>query len=278
MLDDTKKDELEFLKNFSLAKYRINFECINTASVLLSNHSMISGAIYNMIAQINPIFSYKLHKTTTVKPWSYSLLKFVEKPLKTEKKGFSLIKRGMQGFFFLKTIDTRVSDCLLKYAEDIDSMTIGKLKLKIQQILIEEGRMDNSPDAINTVTIRLETPTFFYNSSTKKQESFTGEVFLSSQCDKINQLGIMSLNSEELFPYLWVLSDNTQESWGYLTDRNSKRNAIPFKGRVGYITFKIVGSSFVRDLIWKLIYLSEFTGIGTRTSVGFGHNSITTIK
>ncbi len=259
-------------------KCRIRFKTLNSAQVPLKNHSMLRGAIYNIIHQIDPVFAYAINKSTVVRPWSFSLLNFHNKVQKTEKQGFYSIEKGFKGFFTLKTIDSRIVNFLKEYIARGLVLHVGQLKIQLQDVDIEQGNFNNIPENIDTMTIRLETPTFFYNNKTKKQEKLSSEILLNYQCEKFKQLGIINMEPEQLYPYLWILEEYTREQLGYLTSKIDKTKSIAFRGIVGNITFKIYGSSFERSLIWKLLYLSEFTGIGTRTSSGFGHNTLVSVK
>ncbi|MFX1317461.1 MAG: hypothetical protein ACFE9T_16485, partial [Promethearchaeota archaeon] len=185
-------DELKLINNFKPIKFKIDFITRNTAKVLLTNHNMVEGAFYSILAQTDPVYSYKHHKSTSVRPWSFSLFKFYEDTLKLDKNGFSLIEQNKRGYFFLKTIDKRLNQILKEFAESGKILHLGKLELLIEQLNIKNCDIHNVPTNIDTVTIRLETPTFFYNNRTKDIDQLTAETFLKYQCEKFKQFGIMN--------------------------------------------------------------------------------------
>lgn len=269
-----KENSSEKTTNLVPVKCKLNFIANNTAEVPLRNHSMVMGAIFGLIAQVDPIFSYKLHKSTTVKPWSFSLLKFYEHPVNSLREGYSLVKRGTRGFFFIKSVYRKLQEILVQFSMRRKILHIGKLRINIEKITTENKNLKDTPPNIDTITVRLESPTFFYDNRTKIQEQLSSETFLKYQCEKFKQLEILNIEPEQLFPYMWVLKDKTQESWGYITKSRNKNETIGFKGQVGEVIFKIVGNPLERSIIFKILALSEFTGIGTRTSMGFGHNTL----
>ena len=147
----------------------------------------------------------------------------------------------------------------------------------IEGLNVSIGNLHEIPEPLNTVTIRLETPTFFYNALKKHLEHFSIETFLNFQCEKFKRLGIVNLDPTELYPYLILVQDYSRESTGYVTNKDNKSEIIPFKGRVGNVTFKIGGNPLEKSIMWKILYLSEYTGIGSRTTRGFGHNFIMSV-
>ncbi len=271
MLNDNTSDLAEKIVPVNC---KLNFITNNAAEVPLRNHSMLQGAIFGLLAQVDPVYSYKLHKSSAVKPWSFSLLKFYEKPEKSDRNGYSLIKSGQHGYFFLKSIDPKIRRILMQFSTRDKLLHIGKLGVFIEKINLFLGDYKRIPADIDTISIRLDTPTFFYDNRTKKIENLSSEIFLKYQCEKFKQLGIMNIDPEQLYPYLWILNDNTKESWGYITNLLNKNEPLSFKGLVGEIKFKVVGNLSEKSIIWKILYLSEFSGIGTRTSMGFGHNTL----
>ncbi len=261
-------------ETFQPVKIKFNFIARNDATIPLYNHSMLLGAIYELFAQVDPVFSYKQHKSTLVKPWSFSLLKFYEQTEKTNYEGYYRVNKGNKGYFFVKSINPYIKTLIQRFGEMEKIFHIGKLEAIVEKSQVETNNLHDVPDNLDTVVIRLETPTFFYNSRTKTEDSLSSETLLNYQSEKFKQLGIIDVDPEQLYPYFWFLNDYTEDSWGYITSNVDKSKVISFKGKVGRIKFKIVGTSFERAVIWKLLSLSEFTGIGTRTSMGFGHNSL----
>ena len=107
-----KENSSEITTNIVPVKCKLNFITNNAAEVPLRNHSIVMGAIYGLIAQVDPVFSYKHHKSTTVKPWSFSLLKFYEDPVNSLREGYSLVNRGRRGYFFIKSVYQKLKEII----------------------------------------------------------------------------------------------------------------------------------------------------------------------
>ncbi|MHA1509909.1 MAG: hypothetical protein ACTSO6_14545, partial [Promethearchaeota archaeon] len=234
-------DKIEMRTNVTLIKCKFLVNAQNNAQIPLRNHSKIYGAIYNLLFEMDPHLSRKIHLSTDVRPWTYSYLKFERKQPKSEKKGFFNIKKGEKGFFFIKTIDPEIGSLIKSYALKNKRFRIDALNVFIEGLNVSIGNLHEIPEPLNTVTIRLETPTFFYNALEKHLEHFSIETFLNFQCEKFKRLGIVNLDPTELYPYLILVQDYTRESTGYVTNKDNKSEIVPFKGRVGNITFKIGG-------------------------------------
>jgi len=270
-------DKIEMRTNVTLIKCKFIVNAQNNAQIPLRNHSKIYGAIYNLLFEMNPLLSREIHLSTDVRPWTYSYLKFERKQSKSEKKGFFNVKKGEKGFFFIKTIDPEIGSLIKSYALKNKHFRIDALNVFIEGLNVSIGNLQEIPEPLNTVTIRLDTPTFFYNALENHLENFSVESFLNFQCEKFKRLGIVNLDPTELYPYLILIQDYTHESTGYVTNKDNKNEIIPFKGRVGNITFKIGGNPLEKSIMWKILYLSEYTGIGSRTTRGFGHNFIMSV-
>lgn len=270
--------ETSNIKQIFPVRCKINIRANRRGEIPLRNHSMMLGAIYNLFAQADPVFSYKHHKNTNVRPWSFSLLKFNSNPEPAEKDGFSEIKKDMSGFFYIKTIDSDTYRVLMKFSSQGSNFIVGRIPFTVESIDVTRGGLNRIPEDINIIRIRLDSPTFFYNSSENKLQEFNGENFLIHQCEKFKQLGIMNIEPKQLFPYLWIIKKKTFESWGEITDFAGEQKVISLKGEVGKLVFKIVGNPTIRQLLGKILYLSEYTGIGTRTSMGFGHNTLLSME
>lgn len=270
-------DKIQMRTNVTLIKCKFLVSAKNDAQIPLKNHSKIYGVIYNLLFEMDPQLSRKIHLSTDVRPWTYSYLRFERKQPKSERKGFINVKNGEKGFFFIKTIDPVIGSLIRNYALKHKYFKIDTLNVFIEEFNIHIGNLNDSPEFLNIVTIRLETPTFFYNAYEKKIENLSVETFLNFQCEKFKRLGIVNLEPTQLYPYLILVQDYTRKATGYITNKNNKSEVISFKGRVGNITFKIGGNSLEKSIMWKILYLSEYTGIGSRTTRGFGHNFILSV-
>ena len=273
-----EEKKIKFREKLTPIKCKINFITLNEAEVPLRNHTMMLGAIYDMFTQVYRGFSRRYHSFKDVKPWSFSLLKFDQNFDLSEKSGFYKIKRGIEGYFYIKTVDPEIYKLIKRFTSKKILFQLGKLTLNIENANIKVGNLKKIPKYINMVKIRFDTPTYFYRASMNLYESFNAETFLNFQCEKFKRLGIMHLQPEQLYPYVESIYEDTHESWGYLTDIVQRDRVISLKGISGDIIFEINGNRSIKELIWKILYISEYTGIGTRSSMGFGHNSIISVK
>ena len=270
---------MESMTNLNLIKCKIDFITKNRAIIPLNNLSMVQGGLYYIIAQTDHDISDMYHLSRSVKPWSFSFLKFIKPPIEAKKSGFSIIDQGVKGYFFLKMTEPQLYKILIDFAANRKILRINdyELMLSIDKVQTDFGSINTIPDNINEITVRLETPVFFYKHALNLHEELSSKTLLNYQCDKLKQLGIMNLEAESLVPYLEINYDDTKEGWGYLKKKKTNES-IGYRGVVGTICFKIKGSQLERELIWTILYISEYTGIGTRTSMGFGHNTIISVK
>ncbi|MBN1800551.1 MAG: CRISPR system precrRNA processing endoribonuclease RAMP protein Cas6 [Candidatus Lokiarchaeota archaeon] len=276
MIDQVKDARMNKLsEDFEPVKCKIDFIALNSARIPLKNHSMMLGAIYGLFAQIDPVFTYKHHKSTVVKPWSFSLLKFYNKPWSEAevRNDFIQVDEGTRGYFFIKSIRSDLDEMIKEFSLKGKIFHVGNLKMLITKIETHWSDFNKNYPNIDTIALKLEAPTFFYDARECKLDPFTIETFFNYQCEKFKQLNLFEIDPELLYPYAWILKKELKQSWGAVTNWNDPKESLIFNGWVGTVKFKIVGNILERTTLWKLFYLSEFTGIGTRTSMGFGHNS-----
>ena len=98
----------------------------NQAQIPLRNHSKLFGVINNLIFEMDPVLSRKIHSSSIVRPWTFSYLNFDQKLPKTKQKGHYLVKEGMSAYFYIKTIDSHIGDLLRNYVAEKSSFQIPK--------------------------------------------------------------------------------------------------------------------------------------------------------
>lgn len=253
------------------------FRCIlhlsakNKAEIPLYNASAIQGMVYNTVENAYPKLAYMLHHQRGARPWSFSMLTS-KKALKKSTRGYFSVVEGDSFLFFLNTTSEHVA-LSFKQAK---LLHLNQLELEVQTIEIKDYTYFTYPEKeVKTVTIRLDTPTFFFDSRKKEFLEFTVETFLSYQLHKFFSLGLITeeYSADSLYPLLRLLRDDTSD--GYLSlSRNNDKGVIDYHGKKGQLTFKLNGTEEEKALLWDLLFISQITGIGSRTSLGFGHNSI----
>lgn len=262
--------------NYQLIHSKINIVAENDAQIPLYNLSAYQGMIFNTIEDFDAQVSYRYHLNHNIKPWSFSLLK-MKKYEKTDTRGVYSIKKGTHGYWILNTIDSKAFEAFLKTHKRDTHLNLNSLKLKIKSIEYENKTYQSFPEKeFKTITIQLHTPTYFYRANTKEILPFTEETFLESQLRKLQSLNLItSFDVIRLRPFIRIIRDDTSNKYLSMTIGDQIFRGY---GSIGYITFKLSGEINVKELLWELFHISQFTGIGTRSSMGFGHNSIISIK
>lgn len=259
---------------YQLINCKVNFITENHAQIQLYNLSPYLGMIYDTIENIDAKIAYQYHNSGNVKPWSFSLLK-MHNYKKANERGFYYIKKGTRGFWVFNTIDLKIFEVLLETFKQELLLHFNQLKMKL--ISIDYGNKEIfQKNSFKTITTQLHSPTYFYRVKEKEYLPFTERTFLDFQLNKFKLLGLIKhFNIDLLLPFIRIIKKYTKKK--YLSISIGEQT-VRMYGNLGFITFKINGDDFTKELLWKLIHISQFTGIGTRSSMGFGHNSIIAIK
>ena len=242
------------------------------------NHTIAKGIVYNLLSSIDQKFSYELHSTPNINPYSFSLLKFHRRMPKGERKGHIKINRGELATIYINTIHPSVSKCLLQSGIQKKAIKCGTGTVNIEKIDVKIGEIKDVPDIYEKIRVKLHTPMFLkkYNALDKKYDRIpiTVENIIGNMCDALYRIRGVCIDPNELYPYIRLLNHHSKlyDSIGY------KRNPEdPFgkpyiyKGKVGTLVFKITAN---HKIIGKLFNFTEYMGIGSDTSSGFGHCSV----
>lgn len=260
------------IEDFDFIVMTIEMVTENSVCVPLFNVSMMHGMFYSAIENVDPVFTRSLHNDKGVKQWSFSTL-HVQKYFKTEKKGFYDVPKGMHVSWTFKTTDM---DLARKLSRAVD-YNFGELKLHTMRVIVENGRCDY-PMGIQSITIRLHTPTVFYRHSEKKYYPLSEKNILEWMLFKCKELGFVeNYNVEDLLSYIRIIRNDTKNQAMHIRLPDNEQ-LIRIEGIKGYVTLKINGDDVIKEQIWRLFHIGQFLGMGSNTNMGFGHYSISKVR
>ena len=84
------------------------------------------------------------------------------------------------------------------------------------------------------------------------------------------------MNEVDFLPYIRFLQipQHTKGTGALLQNGNPKH----FYGPIGYLTVKVMGDDLIREHIYNMIWISQYTGSGSNCNLGFGRNSVIKIQ
>lgn len=264
---------------------KFDLVAMKDAGIPLYNMSGVSGMLYDMIEAARPRVASNLHGSNDLKFWSFSPVKFEKYVPVDGKKGFYAVKKGTRATWFFNTLDPNVIALLVHSWKEGRALHLFSLPLKIDRVEAEDHSYDRFPGDARFVTMQLHSPVVFSQAKKKgrgererrviEKFAFTGENLLRFQLWKLDKAGLIEkgVDVESIAPLLRVLRDDTTERSMFIT-RHDGKGAVPFRGKQGFVTFKLNGTIEEREMIWEILRLSTFTGIGSKTGMGFGHCSI----
>lgn len=270
----------------SINPFRSKFDLAATgdAEIPLYNISGVVGMFYDMIEEARPRVASNLHGNNELKSWSFSPVKF-DRYTKTDRKGYYKVRKGSKASWFFNTLDPNVIKLLLHSWKEGRQLHLYTLPLKIERVIAEDHSYDRFPDEVSSVTMQLHTPTVFMKRRKKGRGEkerrvtdrfeFNGENFLRFQLWKLEKAGLIGkgVDVESISPLFRVLRDDTTERSLFVT-RGDGKGVVGIRGKQGFVTFKLNGTMEEREMIWEILRLSTFVGIGSKTGMGFGHASI----
>lgn len=251
---------------------KIDLVASNDASIDLHDASENLGAFYGLLESVDPRLAKSMHDVTSVKPWSFSLIK-MECINKTGEPCKHLVKKGSTGFWIVNTTSPAIRDTIAAACNRGTTIHLGNLELRIVKGKVEDHSIDLYPEnGVDTVTVHFHSPVLLADRQSKTMLPFTSRNYLDFQLRKMKDLGVINGYSiDDLDPFIRVLRDDTSDKWLHI---NLGGKQVSMHGHVGRVTFKISGDDEVKMVLWDLLVLSKYTGTGVRTSSGFGHCSI----
>jgi len=269
----SSKNISTYFKNYDPISLKLHIVFQNNCEIPFNMHSTIRGTIYKLFREIDPVFSYRIHSSRNIKPFSFSNLQFKYKLSKSKKKGFIKIPSKTSANLTIKGIDPIISKCIYQFSIQNKILHIGQGIAKI--IRVNYSIPKAIPDSYKTIQIKLHSTTFIKQNLQKlsKQHriSLTMENIIDSIVDSIYRIYQISINPIDVYPYIIPISKYTSlhNSKGYIM--NKSKQLLTYHGEKGILTYEIIGN---HQLIGKMFQLIEYIGIGSKTSYGFGHCSI----
>ncbi|MFW6130325.1 MAG: CRISPR system precrRNA processing endoribonuclease RAMP protein Cas6 [Atribacterota bacterium] len=262
-------------KNYNLYRIKIEFETLNTGKIPLFNLSMIQGMFLSLIEDVNYKISRIVHDNHKMKPWSFSLL-YPDKYEKSSKKGFYKIKKGTRCKWFFHTISKGFKDIIISAFKEGLTVNFKHIKGKIKKLKVEDHTYQTPPEeGFKFIKIKLHSPTFFYLQEKNKLLEFSIESLFIAQLKKLKKLGfIKEYNKEKLLLLVRIYESYLQERSCVIKKYGYRSENKDLFGKYGNFVIKVNGSFKNKTSIWELFNLSQFLGIGSKSSMGFGHNSL----
>lgn len=263
--------------SFSPVKIRMHVQFENDFEMPWKNHTLIQGAIYTLFSEIDPTFSYIMHQNRNINPFSFSLLRFKKHQPKGSKKGFISVSAGDMATMHVKTLHPDVTRCIMQFSFQGKTMHVGKGVGKIIIVNPENFSWDDVPLKYDTICMNLHSTTYIRLRDKERGDynvDLNMEYIISNICDRVHRITGECIDASDLFPYIIPLKHHTniKDSIAYKTNFEDPRaRPYVYTGKKGYMTFKITG---MHDVVGRLFKFSEFTGVGSNTSCGFGHCSV----
>ncbi|MHA1342107.1 MAG: CRISPR system precrRNA processing endoribonuclease RAMP protein Cas6 [Promethearchaeota archaeon] len=260
-------------QNHPLLHFTFYYKAINRAEIPIFKADRYNAMIYTIIEDYNPKMAYQFHNMKKPKGWSFPPFKF-ESYRKSQTKGFYIVEKDTKFTWNFNTINPNIAKALISSK----SIQFGKLKANLIKASISEKTYDFPPENFSKITIKIHSPVIFYRPTTKKYYEINEENILKWQLEKLKQLQfIKDYLMEELRPYIRIIKKDLTP-FGLSYQLQDLGRIIRIEGQIGYITFKISGLKIIKENLWNIIHISQFIGLGSKTSMGFGHFSIISIK
>jgi CRISPR-associated endoribonuclease Cas6 len=265
-------------KPYKCIRCIFELEAQNDANIQLYNLSIPHGMLYYIIEEVDYKLAYTLHQDNNVKPWSFSRLLPQEEYKKVSNDGRYFISKGTSCLWFLNTMSPKVANAFISAQKRSLPLQFGDLRTEIKQLELEDHTYEAPPEEepFKFIDVKLHTPTYFYSAEENKILDFSIDKLMSFQLNKLKRLGIVSdFNENELKPMVRMYRDYTDTKSCVITSFGKEDNkSKDMFGRYGKFTVKVNGPDDKRRDIWEVFHLSQFLGIGSRGSMGFGHNTL----
>lgn len=251
----------------------LTLQSLEKGDIPLYNMTPYYGMLFDVIESSNPVVSKELHDTRKngeSMPWSFGLLNI--KHSKSHQKGYYSIEKNTQGSILLKTVDPNIIECVISAYKNHYTLHFNSLPFKITKLEIHDHSFDVPPSEWNTMTINFHTVTFLRKEG--EEIEFTAKNLVDFQMNKLAKMGIAHPLEFDIDPYVRILKDYTQMKYLHITSFYNDKKSCARKGKVGKIVMKVNGSEEMKDVIWNLFKISEYIGVGNRSSMGFGNISI----
>jgi CRISPR-associated endoribonuclease Cas6 len=264
-------------KPYKCIRCKFELEAINDTNIHLYNLSIPHAMLYYIIEEIDYKLSYTLHQNKNIKPWSFSYLLPQDKYKKVSSDGYYFIPKGTTCLWFLNTLSPKVANAFISAQKRSLPLCFGNLQLKMNKMKIEDNSYYTPPEdqSFKFIDVKLHTPTYFYLKKENKLLEFEMEHLISFQLNKLKYLRIVNtFDEKELKPRIRIFRDYTQTKSCVISSYGKQSGTKNMFGQYGKFTAKINGSEEDKRNIWEVFHLSQFLGIGSKGSMGFGHNTL----
>jgi CRISPR-associated endoribonuclease Cas6 len=258
----------------SLLTTVVRFIVKNDGAIQPRNVGSMHGAMLRFIEHSDPSLSKSLHEKGRRKPWSFSKPFFdVVKRNGINDARFLLVSGGTTGRFHVNTFDTTVHSAFTRAAMGKMSLRIGKLRCDV--ISVDSKKVQIVPPDPVMVFMTFHSPTLFREHDDGSVTSwFDVEKLVRFQHDAVTRNGLMEeppVPVEDLVKMVAVERNDTRSSWSKL-----HRGGIDIRvnGFTGKVTLRLQGNDDGKRWLARALVASQCTGIGSRTSLGFGHCSV----
>jgi CRISPR-associated endoribonuclease Cas6 len=265
--------EMKNGKQEQLLKCLVKFVVKNDGVIPSRNAGAVHGAIMDLVKKSNPALSRKLHGKRRRKPWSFSK-PFFNRCKHVGAGRFLLVTSGTTGYFHVNTLDRNVHGAFMQSIITGKAFRIGELKCDI--LSVDSKEIDRVPDNPARIDIQFHSPALFRDHDDDTSTAwFDPEKLVRFQHDAVTRNALMEeppVPVDELVNLVLVERSEIRSSWAKL-----HRGGIDIRvnGFTGTVTLRLRGNINARKWLARMFTVSQCTGIGSRTSLGFGHCSVT---
>lgn len=258
-----------------LTKTTLLLTAQNTGRIQLSNAKAVHGTFLNELSKVTPELATELHDLKEIKPFTISMLEGEHL-----SEGYFYFKPGDRAMFSIGMTSESVYTAVTQMAKRLSIpnayMEIDRVQFKLEQmpILAQESQSEFKNNYLITpskrkFTLYFESPTCF-KSNGRTVLFPDSEILLKSLSKRYTALfpnekaltkEYVTELAQKLFPSRYKL-----ETIMLTTGRS------PLIGFIGHCSYEVdkVATTEELQFIDRLIRLSTYTGIGYKTTMGFG--------
>lgn len=249
----------------------VHYKAVSSGIYRPNNQSDVHGMILAIIQAHDPNISASMHQHGMRKPWSFSRC-FFDGGTPVPDSPWVHVREGTSGRFFINTTS-------LDVYEAIAATSMGRRQTRLNDIAIDITDIDCTRTEFSAlvpardIQIMFHTPTFFRERDDKHVTTYLDLAkLISFQCDAVAKTGLPVVGPARLSGRVAILSQATNLSNGILHEQGKN---IVWPGFVGKAVIRCkVDDQATRKEFTTVMVASQFTGIGSRTSAGFGHVSV----
>nr|MDO8087947.1 CRISPR system precrRNA processing endoribonuclease RAMP protein Cas6 [Candidatus Sigynarchaeum springense] len=249
----------------------VHYRAISSGIYRPNNQSDVHGMILAMLRAHDPVISESLHQHGMRKPWSFSRAFFDGGKLVPDSPWVH-VREGTAGRFYINTMS-------LDVYEAIAATSMGHRQARLNDIVLGITDIDCTRTDFASLLptrdlqITFHTPTFFRERDDRHVTTYLDlSKLISFQCDAVAKTGLISAEPKRLYGNIAILSQSTALSNGMLHEQGKN---IVWPGFVGKAVLRCTSDDrALLEEFTALMLASQFTGVGSRTSAGFGHASV----